>query len=75
MQKVLDQVPKGALSSETLSNKDGAEALVISAYALLDQVLATAGRLLQPFLILQATGAIAMFVPVMHTKEGVVPGI
>ena len=36
--KTLDQAPKGALSTETLTNKDGAEALVISAYALLDQV-------------------------------------
>lgn len=36
--KILDQAPKGALSTETLTNKDGAEALVISAYALLDQV-------------------------------------
>jgi len=36
--KILDQAPKGALSTETLMNKDGAEALVISAYALLDQV-------------------------------------
>ena len=36
--KILDQAPKGALSTETLTNKDGAEALVVSAYALLDQV-------------------------------------
>ncbi|MBC7888981.1 MAG: RagB/SusD family nutrient uptake outer membrane protein [Ferruginibacter sp.] len=36
--KDLEQAPKGALSTETLGNKDGAEALVVSAYALLDQV-------------------------------------
>lgn len=36
--KVLDQAPKGALSSETLNNPKGAEALVVAAYALLDNV-------------------------------------
>lgn len=37
--KVLEQNPKGTLSMETLTNKEGAEALVVAAYALLDQVL------------------------------------
>lgn len=36
--KVLDQAPKGALSSETLKNPKGAEGLVVAAYALLDNV-------------------------------------
>lgn len=34
--KVLDQVPKGSLTSETLKNKVGAEALVIACYSILD---------------------------------------
>lgn len=33
--KVLDQAPKGSLNSETLKNKEGAEALVIACYAML----------------------------------------
>lgn len=41
--KVLDQVPKGLLTSENLVNKDGAEALVVAAYAHLDQVRSDAG--------------------------------
>lgn len=36
--RVLDQAPKGALSLETLKNKDGAEALVIACYSLLNNV-------------------------------------
>lgn len=34
--KILDQAPKGSLNSETLKNKDGAEALVIACYSILD---------------------------------------
>lgn len=34
--KVLDQKPKGSLNSETLKNKEGAEALVIACYSILD---------------------------------------
>jgi starch-binding outer membrane protein, SusD/RagB family len=34
--KVLDQVPKGSLNSETLKGKEGAEALVIACYSILD---------------------------------------
>jgi len=41
--KVLDQAPKGTLNTENLSNKDGAEALVVAAYAMLDQVRSDAG--------------------------------
>jgi hypothetical protein len=41
--KVLDQLPKGVLNSGNLVNKDGAEALVIAAYAQLDQVRSDAG--------------------------------
>ena len=33
--KVLDQTPKGSLNSETLKNKQGAEALVIACYSIL----------------------------------------
>src|SRR5688500_3845907 len=33
--KVLDQTPKGSLSSEILKNKEGAEALVIACYSML----------------------------------------
>ena len=36
--KVLDQAPKGALSIENLNDRNGAEALVVAAYAILDQV-------------------------------------
>src|SRR5688572_18521621 len=36
--KVLEQSPKGQLETEGLVNKDGAEALVVAAYAILDQV-------------------------------------
>lgn len=35
-QKVLDQTPIGSLNSETLKNKEGAEALVIACYSILD---------------------------------------
>ena len=36
--KILDQAPKGALSTETLNNKEGAEALTIACYSLLNNV-------------------------------------
>jgi tetratricopeptide (TPR) repeat protein len=36
--KVLDQTPKGSLNSETLKNKEGAEALVIACYSMLSNV-------------------------------------
>ena len=41
--KTLDQAPKGTLNIENLIDKTGAEALVVSAYALLDQVRSDAG--------------------------------
>ncbi|MEJ8840920.1 RagB/SusD family nutrient uptake outer membrane protein [Lacibacter sp. H375] len=34
--KILDQAPKGSLNTETLKNKEGAEALVIACYSILD---------------------------------------
>ena len=41
--KTLDQSPKGTLNIENLNDRAGAEALVVSAYALLDQVRSDAG--------------------------------
>ena len=41
--KILDQAPKGALSTETLNNKEGAEALTIACYSLLNNVFSDSG--------------------------------
>ncbi|MBD0294230.1 MAG: RagB/SusD family nutrient uptake outer membrane protein [Flavisolibacter sp.] len=41
--KTLEQAPKGTLTFENLTTKDGAEALVVAAYAHLDQVRSDAG--------------------------------